>query len=900
MAVNVAGQVAAPARRPAVSAGIPILAAKITVPGVPDWAVPRPRITKLIAEGTRRCPLTIVTGPPGAGKTMALALWAAAEVGTVAWISLEDFDNQPGAFWSYAVAALSRSGVAIPKVLPAAARRRAADHAFLLRLVSALAAQNPPVTLIVDDLHVLTRPTVLTELDFVLRNAHPGLRLVVSSRGVPLLSLHRYRLACELTEIGASDLAFSAAEARLLLAQHGSTLSADSLERLMRQTEGWAAGLRLAAISMDGHPDPDQFARELITEDSALTGYLAEEVLKGAAPEVREVLLSTSILERVNAEVASELTGNEQAGAILPAVARANAFVQPAGCGWYRYHTSFAEVLRLKLRREYPDRIAALHRRAARWYERNGMLAAAVQYATRVCDWELAASMVIDALAICEIIEPRGSPSLAGEFRRMPRGEAWTGPQPYLVAAAGELAAGRHDSSAAALDAGEGMLAPLPADEQAACRLAAAVIRLAASRRTGDLVAAAAAVSDAEALVSRMPEDKLARHPEVRARVLADRGAVELWPGHLDEAARFLDAGMAAATGPGGEHERAACLGHLALVEALRGRLRHAAQLAGQAATALAAGEQRPPQHPGPAALAALAWVHLERDELREAGRLLKQLDAALSVSPDKLIGAVAFLVAACGGLAEGHGEAAAQMVARARSGWSVPAWLDQRLSLAESRAYAAAGDTPAAAAAAERGGGNSSPEAAATLAHAWLAAGDGKNARLMLASALAARSGEPERVPVQAWLADARLSYHSGDRARGRQSLVHALRLAEREQLRLPFVLEQGWIGPVLRRDPELSGLHQRLFPSAPRHDQPQGGSGSSPEATVLVVEPLTEREREVLRHVAGMLNTAEIASEMYISINTVKAHLKSSYRKLAATHRGEAVRRARQLEMI
>ena len=650
---------------------------------------------------------------------------------------------------------------------------------------------------------------------------------------------------------------------------------------------------------MDGHPDPDQFVKELITEDSALTGYLVEEVLKGASPEVREVLLSTSILEHVNAEAASELTGNEQAGAILPAVARANAFVQPTGCGWYRYHTLFAEVLRLKLRRECPDRVAALHRRAARWYERNGMLTAAVQHATRADDWQLAASMVVDALAISEIIEPRDIPSLAGEFRRMPRGEAWAGPQPYLVAAAVELAAGRHDSSAAALDAGEGMLAPLPADEQAACRLAAAVIRLAASRRTGDLVAAAAAVSDAEALVSRMPEDKLAQHPEVRARVLADRGAVELWPGHLDEAARFLDAGVAAATGPGGEHERAACLGQLALVEALRGQLRHAAQLADQAA-ALAADEQRPPQHPGPAALAALAWVHLERDELREAGRLLKQLDAALSVSPDKLIGAVACLIAACGGLAEGHGEAAAQMVARARSGWSIPAWLDQRLSLVESRAYVAAGDISAAAAAAERAGGDSSPEAAAALAHAWLAAGDGKNARLMLASALAARSGEPERVRVQACLADARLSYYGGDRARGRRSLAHALRLAEREQLRLPFVLEQGWLRPVLRRDPELSGIHRRLFASAQRHDRPPAPSGLSPDATVLVVEPLTEREREVLRHVAGMLNTAEIASEMYISINTVKAHLKSSYRKLAATHRGEAVRRARQLELI
>ena len=901
MAADVAEQVPASAGRLAVSAGIPILAAKITTPGVPDWAVQRARITKLIAEGTRRCPLTLVTGPPGAGKTMALAQWAAAEPKAVAWISLDNFDNQPGVFWSYAVAALGRSGVAIPTVLPAASRGRAAGHVFLLRLASLLAVQNPPVTLVIDDLHVLTKSTVLTELDFVLRNAQPGLRMVVSCRVDPLLPLHRYRLAGELTEIRACDLAFSTAEARLLLAQHGSAPSAYSLECLTRRTEGWAAGLRLAAISMDTHPDPGRFVNELITEDSALTGYLVEEALKPAPPEAREVLLSTSILEHVNAEAASELTGNEQAGAILSAVARANAFVQPTGCGWYRYHTLFAEVLRLKLQRECPDRMAALHRRAARWHERNGMLTAAVQHATRASDWQLAATMIIDALAISQIIEPRGSPPLTDELRRMPHGEAWAGPQAYLVAAAVELAAGRYDSSAAALDAGEGMLARLPADEEAACRLAASVIRVTTSRRTGDVVAAAAAVSDAEALVSRMPEDKLAQHPEVRARVLADRGTVELWPGHLVEAAHFLAAGVAAATGPGGEHERAACLGHLALVEGLRGRLRHAVKLAGRATAALAAEEQRPPaQHPCCAALAALAWVHLERAELRVAGRLLKQLDAALGVNPDKLIGAVACLVAACGGLAEGHCEAAAQMVARARSGWSVPAWLDQRLSLVESRAYVAVGDISAAAAAAERAGGDSSPEAAAALAHAWLAAGDGKNGRLVLASALEALSGEPERVRVQVWLADARLSYDSGDGARGRRSLAHALRLAEREQLRLLFVLERGWLGPVLRCDPELADIHRHLFASAARRDQPPAPTRAPGKAAVLAVEPLTEREREVLRHVSGMLNTAEIAGEMYISINTVRAHLKSIYRKLAATHRGEAVRRARQLELI
>jgi LuxR family transcriptional regulator, maltose regulon positive regulatory protein len=201
------------ARRPAVSADAPILASKITVPNTPRWAVPRPRITKLIAEGTRWCQLTVVTGPAGAGKTMALAMWAAAEPGTVAWISVDDFDNRPGVFWAHVVAALRQAGVAAPQMLPTAAQERPGDHVFLLRLASALAAQDTRVTLVVDDLHVLTEPLVLNGLDFLLRNVGYSLRLVLSSRTDPPLPLHHYRLAGELTEIGASDLAFSTAEA---------------------------------------------------------------------------------------------------------------------------------------------------------------------------------------------------------------------------------------------------------------------------------------------------------------------------------------------------------------------------------------------------------------------------------------------------------------------------------------------------------------------------------------------------------------------------------------------------------------------------------------------------------------------------------------------------------------
>ena len=883
-------------RRSSGSAGDPILASKVTAPSVPEWAVARPRITKLVAEGARWCPLTVVTGPPGAGKTMALALWAAAEPGMVAWVGLDEFDNRPGVFWSYVVAALRRSGVAVPKTVRGGAQE-AGDDGFLLRLTAALADLEPAVTLVLDDLHLLTEPGVLKGLEFVLRNVGAGLRLVVASRMDPLLPLHRYRLAGELTEIRAADLAFSADEAGLLLAQHGGgVLSADSLESLTERTEGWAAGLRLAAISLGTHPDPGQFVKELIAEDSALIGYLVDEVLNVAPPEVREVLLSTSILDHVSAGAAVDLTGNEQAGAILMALVRTNAFVQPIGSGWYRYHTLFAEMLRLKLRHEHPDRVPVLHRRAARWYERNGLLRDAVRHAARAGDWQLAAGLVIGQLAIGQVIEPRDGPGLAEEFAGMPPDQAWAWPQPHLVAAALALSAGRYETCAAALDAADGLLQRCPADQQAASRLAAAVIRLTAGLRTGDLAAAAAAASRAELMLGGVPDAALAR--DLSRRVLSGRAAVELWSGQLDEAARLLEAGAAGAAA-GGEYEQAGWAGQLALVEALRGRLGRAAELAGQAAQA--AGEPRPPgSGPDAAPLVALAWVHLQRHELRETRGWIKQADAALGTSPDKLTGTLAYLVAAGGALAEGRATVAAQIITRARSAGPVPAWLDQQLSLAESRACSAAGDTRAALAAAGRAGPGTSPEAAIALAHAWAAAGDSENAARVLAPVLTASGEVPDRVRLQAWLTDARLAYANGDAARGRRSLASALRLAEREQVRLPFVIERGWLGPVLQRDPELAGTHQSLLAPALGHEQLPAPRTAPDQAPVLLVEPLTEREREVLVHVSGMLSVAEVASEMYISVNTVKTHLKNIYRKLAVDRRGEAVRLARQLKFI
>lgn len=878
----------------------PLLMSKITVPSVPDWAVPRPRIEKLIAAGARG-PLTMVTGPPGAGKTMSIALWAAAAAGPgpLAWITVDVYDNRPRVFWSYVVAALRRAGVAAPRVPSAMAGENGVDHMFLLRLASVLAAHDPPVVMVLDDLHLLTESGALDGLAYVLRNARPGLHLVVSSRMDPLLPLHRYRLTGELAEIRADDLVFSVSESGQLMSQHGIALPAAALERLTSRAEGWAAGLRLAAISLDGHPDPEQFVKEFDAEDSAVTGYLVEEVLNTQPASVRDLLLRTSILDRVSTEIADELTDDEQATAALSDLARTNAFVLPVGNGWYRYHSLFGAVLRLKLRRESPGRVPDLHRRAAQWFRRNGSLSEAVRHAGDSGDWQLAARIVLDELIVARLIEPRGNDSLTDAFRSMPRDLPSGQPQPLLVSAAMELA-GQGDPSGAALGAAEGILERLPADEEIPTRLAAALIRLALSRRTGDLDALAAAAARAEVMLEAMPEGTLARHPGTRAQVLSARGAVELWTGHLDEAAAALTAGVSAAATAASTYELASCLGHLALLEALRGRLTRAAELAAEAAEAAENnGDQLAGPTSAPASLA-LAFVYLERSELQHARSQLKLVHAALRIRPDKLTSAAACLLEARRGLAEGRPGTTAEMIDRARQGWSLPCWLERRLGLLESRACAAAGDIQSAVDAAGRSDPGSQPDAAAALAHAWLTAGDPQSARDALAALQAGSAEPPDYVRLEGWLVDARLSYGSGDQVRGRRSLEHALRLGRPEQLRLPFVIERTWLRPVLRRDPGLAHAHRHLLePGLIRPGwlpaRPSEG-GSAP----LIVEQLSEREREVLQHLSGMLSTAEIAAEMYISVNTVKTHLKSIYRKLAAAHRSEAVRRARLLQLL
>ncbi|HEY5985060.1 MAG TPA: LuxR C-terminal-related transcriptional regulator, partial [Streptosporangiaceae bacterium] len=437
-----------------------------------------------------------------------------------------------------------------------------------------------------------------------------------------------------------------------------------------------------------------------------------------------------------------------------------------------------------------------------------------------------------------------------------------------------------------------------PLDEEVPSRLAAALIRLDLARRSGNIQVAASAAAQTESLLGWMPPDRLTRHPEVRAQVLSGRAAVEMAAGRLDDAARSLDESAAVAGSP---YEWADCVGRRAIVEAVRGRFGRAAKLGETTTSAAASSRPGIAWYPSAAAEVALAWVHLERNQLSRAADRLSRVEGALRIRQDRLIGAVAWLVAARLSLARGRPDTATAMVSRARLGWSVPPWLEQRLALTDSLARTAAGDLEAALDAAERSGPPSSPRGAIALARVRLTAGETRAAARLLASVSTTSAGEtPDDIRLEARLLEAELAYASGSPDRGRRSLEHALKLAKSERLLLPIAIQRAWIEPVLRRDPRLAEIFRRVFDAVPAGSTRHRGQVTAEENAPVLVERLSDRELEVLRLVSTLLSTAEIAEQMYLSVNTVKSHLKSIFRKLGANHRGEAVRRARQLGIL
>jgi len=862
-----------------------MLASKLTPLRAAFRQVARGRLFDLLDAGAQQL-LTLVSGPAGAGKTTLLASWSASgqPPGPVAWLSLDAGDNDAARFWTYVLAALRNAG-AVPDDNPLRALDPppGPDQAFLSHLVGGLAELPTPVVLVLDDLHDITDPTVLEGLAFLLRHGPAQLRLVLATRADPPLPLQRLRVGGRLTEVRAADLAFTVAEVAELLAacELQQPLSEDDLATLQARTEGWAAGLRLAALSLEGQPDPHQLVTQLAGEDRTIADYLTGEVLERQPEELRDFLLRTCVVDELSGDLADALTGGDDGESMLARLERANAFVVAVGSGRgsYRYHQLFAELLRYELRRQAPGQAARLHRRAAGWYAERGLGELAIQQALLAKDWRYAADLI--ARQAPGRILRGDAATVHDQVGRLPDDLVQADPELALLAAADP-----HPAE--------------PADEERHDRLALlrATLDTALAWQAGDLDQVMAAGETALALQPRAGTDGV--DDDARTITLAKVGEAAMWAGHLDDAEPRLREGLAAATRAGPATVELACLSQLGLLHALRGELDDALQW-GRSALKVATEHGWSSSTPAAGGQLAMAWAHCYADDLGEASSYLDQA-AASGAGWQPMALAVAILRArlqrARGDLTGALGTVA--IARRGLAGWRPPTALWRWLLLTEAELRGSVGQ-PQSSRALHKNLNGSGPllgGEAVILARLRLAEGDAAGAAETIAPCLDGTApGGFLMAPAEAWLVDALAHDALADHDRAAASLERALGLAERGGHRRSF-LDAGAPARSL-----LIRYRQRVPAFWSYVDELVQASAESARAGVAaprLIEHLTEREQTVLRYLPSLMTYEEIASDLVVSLNTVKTHAHGIFRKLGVTGRRQAVRSARELHLL
>ncbi len=431
--------------------------------------------------------VTIISAPAGSGKTSLLRAWAGrpGQPRRLALVQVQRGEHDAQQFWLALLDAVRHATGADSGAEPPPATPDFNAPAMAGRVLSELADARGGVTLVIDDLHELTSPDALAQLTRLLTSLPPQVHAILATRHDVRLGLHRLRLAGELAEIRAADLRFSERETRELLEASGIALSEAGVALLYQRTEGWAAGLRLAALSLAGHPDPERSVAEFSGSDRTVAEYLLAEMLDRQPPHVQDLLLRTCLLDRVNGELADLLTGRPGSEQILLELEDANAFVESVDPGrtWFRYHHLFADLLRLELRRRLPAEIPALHRRAAGWFTQQGQVAEAIRHTQAAGDWPEAARLLADySFSLTLDGQAQTMQTLLQAF---PPGA--DDPGLALVRAMGDLAQGRLDEAAAHLAVAETYAETTLADRQRRLRVAVASLKLSLARRRGDL-----------------------------------------------------------------------------------------------------------------------------------------------------------------------------------------------------------------------------------------------------------------------------------------------------------------------------------------------------------------------------------------------------------------------------
>jgi LuxR family transcriptional regulator, maltose regulon positive regulatory protein len=909
-----------------------LLATKLHMPGLRPGLVARPRLLDRLDQGLAR-DLILVCAPAGFGKTVLLADWARRGRWPIAWLSLDTADNDPARFWRHAIAALDPvcTGIAErigPLLGPPPPRL---FDGLVAALINELAATADPTLLVLDDYHLVDSPQVHASVAFLLGHRPPGLRLVLACRADPPLSLARLRGRGQLAELRAADIRFTAEEASALLSEAaGPSLSEAAVAALAERTEGWAAGLQLAGLSLRGRTDADAFVASFSGSHRHVLDYLTEEVLDRQPAEVRGFLLETSILDRLSGALCDAVTGHTDGQAMLERLERANLFLVPLDevRGWWRYHHLFADLLRARLREEQPGQVALLHRNAAAWHDQHGLADDAVRHALAAGDATWAARLV--ERHADELLLRSERATLARWLAALPADAASARPRVLLAQALSLLVGGRAEEVGRLLDAAERSLAGPAADEPFEPSAGRARSLLANVTATSALERAFLAElhGDADrqlafgrqALANLDPDDHT-----LSAIIHGHLGVAQWLGGRLPEAQRTLTSSISRLRAIGERFLVVRVCEHLGQVQRARADLDAALGTYRQALEIAAP--------PGQPALPAAGIAHVG---LAEVAYQRGEFDAALRH------------------LAEGISSCRQLIFSQpAAAGLATLAWIRQ-----------AQGDPAGALEAmdeAERAGASGSVAGVinsvpAQRARLLLLQGDLEAAVSWTTSRGLDPGDEPDYPREPEYLALARVliaqdrpgqavellgRLHTCATAQGRTgSLIEilalrALGLAARgedtaavaaltEALRL--ACPQGYIRVFADEGPAMSNLLGRLI-AAQRAGQSAGvdeipfgylgrlaraarqdAAGAAPPsppgphqaAVPGLIEPLSSREAEVLQLLAAGRPNKEIAEELVVAISTVKKHVTHIFEKLGAANRTQATARARELGLL
>ena len=848
--------------------------------------------------------VTIISAPAGTGKTSLLRAWAdqPGPDGRIAFMTVRPGQHDMQLFWLTmlgavrAAAGTGEGGAQLPPVTPGSN-----SSAMVDKVLSELEESRERFVLVIDDLHELSSPEAAGQLTALLTRLPPEVRAIVATRRDLPLRLHKLRLAGDLAEIRAAQLRFTSGETRQLLAAAGIALPEHMAAMLHQRTEGWAAGLRLAVLSLAGHPDPERFVAEFSGNDRTVAEYLMAEMLERQPPEVQGLLLRTSVLDRVNGELADLLTGATGSERILLDLEDANAFVVSLDPGrtWFRYHRMFGGLLRLELRRTMPADIAGLHRLAARWLAEHGQAADAIGHLQAAGDWDEAARMLTEHALSLTLDGQAGT--VAAMLRSFPARTGADSPDLTLVRAIADQYQLRLDQADAHLREVRAYAATTPPARQHRLQMAIASVDLLSARlrghfdsifeQAGALLGPGGGQTSADAELGS----------DLKAVALLNLGVTEAWSLRLADSERHLAEGAALAGRIGRPYLEVACLAHLGFAATI-----HSFAMARQRceeAITVAARHGWDAEAVSAPALAALANALIWTGQFDLADHWLDRARRATQADGEPGIRLLVCLTSAIIQAARGYYHRALEEFAAARRIQAlmvgehgltirVKAWTiatQARLGMADqARAALAALDARQASAGEIR-------NAAAVIR---LAQQDPAAARLELRVVL---DGD---VPVlsyltqvEAHLLDALACRDLGDERAAQEAAEQALNLAEPDRLILPFAMTGAW--QLLEALPPHGTSHAALVTDILDAVRSGARAGLSQRA-MMPVEELSRSELRVLRYLPTNLTRREIAGELSVSVHTVDSHIRRIYAKLGAADRTAAVERGRELRLL